>query len=97
MIIDLSFYINILVIGEYPFCMIKIYFNAPSLIPVNKIAEPVIVLRNTKGLSKKLLILPTGMIHSFHICKCKRVTERGLAHTDITIGIPFFIVSPGEV
>src|SRR5579864_6667823 len=77
--------------------MIKIYFNTPSFVSVNKITQAVIVLRNTKSFCKKLFILPSRVINSLHICKCKRIAKRRLAYTDITVCVPFFIVSPGEV
>src|SRR5579872_6342449 len=97
MIVNLPFDMGYLIIWKNPFCMIEIYFNSPSFIPIDKIAEPVIVLRNRKGLCKKLFILPSRMIHSFHVCKCERVTQGRLAHADIAVGVPFFIVSPGEI
>src|SRR4051812_20276380 len=97
MIVNLPFDLGYLIVWKYPFCMIEIYFNGPSFIPIDKITKPVIVLGNRKGLCKKLFILPSGMINPLHICKCERITKRGLAYADITIRIPFFIIPPGEV
>ena len=77
--------------------MIEIYFHTPSFIPVDNITDAVIILRNTDSLCEKCSFIPAFMIIACHISKRKRITKRRLIDTHITIGIPFFIISPGEV
>ena len=57
-----------LLIGKNKFCVVKIYFNGKSFLFIDKIANPVIVLRNADRFMEQAIV-PSAVIMPFDALK----------------------------